>query len=1406
MGGSSTVPGFNEGQPGVYGTLGTPAAANLPGGRMNAVTWTDKSGHFWLFGGLYYGITAPAGVLNDLWEFNPSTNQWTWMSGSNTIGNNSSDGGYVGQPGMYGTLGAPAAANVPGGRSSAATWIDNAGNLWLFGGEGIDSAGNYGELNDLWEFNPNSNQWTWMGGGTTVPGLLEGRNGIYGQLGTPAAGNVPGGRWGAVSWTDSSGNLWLFGGNGYDASSINGGPLNDLWEFSLSTNQWAWMGGSSKVDASGVYGTLGTPATGNVPGGRESAVSWIDCNGNLWLFGGHGFDSVGALGWLNDLWEFQPSMSEWAWKGGGQALTGWNVMTGNTFPGNYGVYGTLQVPSAGNIPGGREGAVSWTDKQGNFWLFGGYGYDSVGDFDDLNDLWEFSPSTNEWAWIGGNDILTLNQVPPGQYGTLQIPAFGNTPGGREDAVSWADSKGDLWLFGGYGPDSTDTWGELNELWEFQITTGGLPVTATPTISLATGTYTSIQTADISDTTPGATIYYLINGSTPAVEYMGEITVSSSETIEAMAGASGYANSAVAAATYTVNLPLTATPTFSVPAGSYASPQTVIISDTTPGAIIYYTTSGTPTTSSPVYSGQITVSTSDTITAIAVAYGYTNSQPASVKYTIQPTSALGVWAWMSGSSTIPTCSSPGQTCAIPGVYGTLGIPAAANTPSGRAYSATWTDKSGNLWLFGGEGFDTAGTYDDAQLNDLWEFTVSTGEWAWMGGSNTVGPPNYGFPGVYGTLGTPAASNIPGGRALANTWTDPSGNFWLFGGAGIDSAGVYNGLNDLWKFNPSTMKWTWMSGSSVAGPAGCQQTNTCGQPGVYGTLGTPAVGNVPGGRQSAVSWTDKSGNLWLFGGSGYDSTGTEGWLNDLWEFNPTSNEWTWMSGSNILVGLTGPTVIYGQMGVYGTMGVSAPANIPGTRGSAVGWADASGNLWLFGGWGFDYRGFWGYLNDLWEFNPSTKEWTWMGGSDSASAGGSEIPVYGEEGTPAATNVPGARSGASGTTSNSGYFWLFGGSGFGSGGLIGYLDDFWVFNPATDEWTWTGGNNDPGQSGIFGPEGTFGATNIIGSRAGASSWTDSMGNIWLFGGNSYSDFFNDLWEYQPNALTSPAKITPALMVTPGSFSITTAQPLTVTVVISGTPPPTGSLKLSGGGYSSTQNLSGDSTQFTITAGSLNAGSFTFTASYTPDTNSSLTYNSATGTSQQVTVTTAVPPSFTIAGTPVTVEPGSTTGNTSTITVTPSGGFTGSVALTAAITSSPASAQYLPTLSFGSTTPVSITGSNFRTATLTISTTAASSASLVKPIHRGFPWYTEGGAALACILLIGIPAQRRGWRTMLGMLALLVTLTGGVLACGGGGGGSTGSGGNSNPGTTGGTYTITVTGISGTTTATGLVTLNVQ
>ena len=203
-----------------------------------------------------------------------------------------------------------------------------------------------------------------------------------------------------------------------------------------------------------------------------------------------------------------------------------------------------------------------------------------------------------------------------------------------------------------------------------------------------------------------------------------------------------------------------------------------------------------------------------------------------------------------------------------------------------------------------------------------------------------------------------------------------------------------------------------------------------------------------------------------------------------------------------------------------------------------------------------------------------------------------------------------------------------------------------------------------------------------------------------------------------------------------------------------------------------------------SLNPGSYSVTASYSGDPS----YNAST--SNTISFTVAAPATglaLSNSGS-ITVARGATTGNTAKITIQPSGGFTGSVNLTCAVSTSITSPSSLPTCAV--TTPVTITGTTAATATLTVNTTAASAA-LTRPLEQ---FLLGGGATLAMLLFFGIPARRRAWRTLLSIVAVL--FIGGAVGCGGGGGSGSGT---KTGGTTPGAYTVTVTG---TDAATGKIT----
>ena len=272
---------------------------------------------------------------------------------------------------------------------------------------------------------------------------------------------------------------------------------------------------------------------------------------------------------------------------------------------------------------------------------------------------------------------------------------------------------------------------------------------------------------------------------------------------------------------------------------------------------------------------------------------------------------------------------------------------------------------------------------------------------------------------------------------------------------------------------------------------------------------------------------------------------------------------------------------------------------------------------------------------------------------------------------------------------------------------------------------------------------------------------------------------WSSSTGTAAATINVTP-----PTPNPVTTVESLSVPVsVTGGSGTPTGAVTLTSGSYNSgAQMLASGSYTFTVPAGSLAVGTDTLTVTYSGD----LTYASKTNSSTTVTVTEST---FALSATSpsASIAPGGTA--TSTVTVSSSTLYAGTVTLSCVLTS-PTNLTDPPTCSVTSGSPVTLSsGTTSGTATATVYTTSPSAALLYPKLpgkSRGWAG-AEGGAVLALLLFLGIPARRRSWRSMLGILVVMAAL-GSLAACGGGGGGTTGP--PPNPGTAAGMYTFTVKG----------------
>jgi Divergent InlB B-repeat domain/Galactose oxidase, central domain/Kelch motif len=254
---------------------------------------------------------------------------------------------------------------------------------------------------------------------------------------------MPGSRYGSVSWVDSDGSLWLFGGYGYSGTVGTYGTLNDLWKFDVHSWNWTWVKGSDQNNDYGDCGTQGVEDEANSPGSRQGGYTWVDNDGTLWLFGGR----VSFSTYYNDLWKFNPTTENWTWVEG--AIKNSPVVSDN-FPDI-------------DRPGPRSGGQSWVGQDGNLWLMGGKGYTfDVNQDMWLNDLWRYNLESGDWDCLKIGDLNQTAMIYNGTYGTQGVTDQDNVPGGRSIDASWVTDDGSFWMFGGYGYGSEQTYSSSND--------------------------------------------------------------------------------------------------------------------------------------------------------------------------------------------------------------------------------------------------------------------------------------------------------------------------------------------------------------------------------------------------------------------------------------------------------------------------------------------------------------------------------------------------------------------------------------------------------------------------------------------------------------------------------------------------------------------------------------------------------------------------------------------------------------------------------------------------------------------------------------------------------------------------------------------------------------------------------
>lgn len=865
---------------------------------------------------------------------------------------------------------------------------------------------------------------------------------------------------------------------------------------------------------------------------------------------------------------------------------------------------------------------------------------------------------------------------------------------------------------------------------------GTPNAVAPVISPDGGTFTATQSVTLTTTTTTASIYYTLDGSVPTPAsslYTDPISISGDITLNAIASAPGYVQSGVSSATFTFTDEAPPV-TFQPAAGTYNSAQQVTLADTDTAATIYYTTDGSlPTAASKVYTGPITVEVSQTINAIAIDPNLTNSDITTAAYVILAGLDIN---FSNGFSTTTGLTFNGTT-AVDDTRLQL-------TDGGleEAGSVFWNTPV-NIQAFTTNFTFQLSSPTPTQMANGFTFTIQNSAPTALGGDSA----GLGYQG------------IPKSVAIKF-------NFYNYENEGSDSTGIYTDGEP--PVNPTVD----ISSSGVILNSG---DNINAQITYDGTTLTLTLTDPLLSKTFTYSWPINIPQF-VVGNTAYVGfTGGAGGLSASQKLI----SWTYVTQALPPVFSVAPGTYTTVQNVSLTSGTPDAVIIYTTDGSTPNPTQSSSTYAYSGPIPV------GQSQTIQAIAISPTEGTSM--LESAAyviSLQAQTGTFSLSGTSPATIMQGGTATSTITVAP-------------SGGFTGNVTLSCAVTPA-------GAAGTPSCS-VTQPAAISGTGSAMAALSFATQSTTSPGAYTVTVTGTSASLIETTTV--PMLVSSPT-VTPSFTLSSTSVSVTAGTNGTSTITVAPTGGFLGSVALTCAvtGPAGASNLptcsaaqpvaiSGSSSvtaALTVsTEAATTAGSYTVTVS---GTSGSLTQTATVA----VTVIAAVPPptpGFALTGTSVTnAVPG--TPATSTITITPSGGFAGSVALTCSLTSYPAGATDLPTCTM--TQPAAVSGTSGATATLTVTTTGSSTAAMHNPLPKIFGL---GGGTMAVLVFFAVPFRRRKWHTMLGLVLLCAAFMG-VTGCGA----VSSTTPPANGGTTAGAYVVTVTGTSGTITQTAKVAVTVQ